>query len=122
MNRLAVAVALALLPMTSGCMFFTPATGVCVGDFCKGFETARGEVQTALANQAAAPQPLQYRATDFELTFPGIWGELTLTTKDETGKDVAVPLRTAQADLAAFARARLLVETLDGGGLRFQKR
>lgn len=108
MNRLAVAVALALLPMTSGCMFITPTTGLCVGDFCKTFEASRTEVATALANQPAAPQPLQYRTTDFELTFPGIWGELTLTTQDEAGKPVTVPLRD-QTEASGLSTLRIAV-------------
>ncbi len=111
MNRLALAVALAVLPMTGGCMFFTPPTGVCVGESCKTFEKARDEVAAAVAaqaNQPPAPQPLQYRTTDFELVFPGIWGELSITTKDEAGKETTSPLRD-QTEASGVSTLRIAV-------------
>lgn len=121
MNRLALAVALAVLPMTGGCMFFTPATGVCVAGPCQSFEQQRKEVAAAVAEQAGqapAPQPLQYRTTDFELIFPGIWGELSITTTDkETGKETTSPLRD-QTEASGVSTLRIavggLVPTAEG--------
>ena len=44
----------------------------------------------------------------------------TISLRDYA-EDVGVPLRTAQADLVAFARARLLLESPGAGGLKFYK-
>lgn len=79
-----VALTLAL----GGCMFFTPATGVCVTGPCRDFETNR----QAVANQPTqAPTPV-YEVADFKLSYISAWGPLSSSQKDATGKDVLLPL------------------------------
>ena len=120
MNRLALAVALATLPFaTSGCIFFTPPTGVCVAEPCKTFEQTRADAAAAAAASAGqtTAAPLQYRAPDFELVFPGIWGELSLTTTDPEGKETTAPLRD-QTEASGVSTLRIavggLVQTPEG--------
>lgn len=112
MNRLALAVALAALPLaTGGCLFLTPPTGVCVTDECRKFEQARqaaADAAAAAAGQPAPGAPLQYRAPDFELTFPGIWGELALTTTDAQGQETTAPLRD-QTEASGVSTLRIAV-------------
>jgi hypothetical protein len=65
MKRLAIAFALAT--MTSGCIFFTPPSGIRLGNHANEYDQPG---QTAGVSAGAASE---YRAGDFTLVFPAIW-------------------------------------------------
>jgi hypothetical protein len=76
------AVALLLAPVVGGCMYLTPATGVCVTDACRSFDATRAAAAAAAAAATPAPQAQVYEAPDFKLTFPGVWGALSASTPE----------------------------------------
>ncbi|MEB3330639.1 MAG: hypothetical protein VKQ33_15545 [Candidatus Sericytochromatia bacterium] len=88
--------------LLSGCLLATPATGLCLTEACQAFEAQRA----ALA--APEPPPERYSAPDFELIYPGEWGQLGTPVRTEAGQEEVRPLLD-QTDPTGFSTLRVAV-------------
>lgn len=107
--------ALSLSTMT-GCILFTPPTGICLGETspCRSLENER-----AAAAKESAPLPDQrHEAPDFAVAFPGSWGILSGPSRTGSGEEKPEPILD-QTDPTGLSTLRIAVGRsipLQGGG------